>query len=158
MATACDLDAPPIIWITGLSGSGKTTLATALINTLASHGIPAVGVDGDVVRLAFNPDLGFDEESRAKNVFWMGQYAKTIAEQQGRTVVVSAISPFATHRDAVREMFAPTQFVEVFMDTSIEVCEKRDPKGCIRQHGWEPSKTLPAFRHRMNLQPSQRLE
>jgi bifunctional enzyme CysN/CysC len=118
------------IWMTGLSGSGKSTIATAVEHTLVSSGRHAYMLDGDNLRHGLNAGLGFSEEDRAENVRRVGEVAKLFAEA-GTVAVVSLVSPFKDARDRVRFAHeeAGIPFHEVFVDTPLEECERRDPKG-----------------------------
>jgi bifunctional enzyme CysN/CysC len=118
------------IWMTGLSGSGKSTIAAAAEHTLVSSGRNAYMLDGDNLRHGLNADLGFSEEDRAENVRRVGEVAKLLAES-GVVAIVSLVSPFKDARDKVRAAHeaAGIPFHEVFVDTPLEECEKRDPKG-----------------------------
>lgn len=119
---------PQCFWFTGLSGSGKTTLANALEARLHGLGHFTYLLDGDNVRHALNADLGFSAADRAENIRRLAQVARLMVDA-GLVVLVSAISPFAVDREKARALFAPGQFVEVFVDTPIAVCEQRDAKG-----------------------------
>ena len=118
------------IWMTGLSGSGKSTIAAAAEHTLVSSGRNAYMLDGDNLRHGLNVDLGFSEEDRAENVRRVGEVAKLLAES-GVVAIVSLVSPYRAERDKVRAAHeaAGIPFHEVFVDTPLEECEKRDPKG-----------------------------
>ncbi len=118
------------IWMTGLSGSGKSTIAAAIEHTLVSGGRNAYMLDGDNLRHGLCADLGFSEEDRAENVRRVGEVAKLLAES-GVVVIASLVSPFEDARDKVRAAHeaAGIPFYEVFVDTPLEECEKRDPKG-----------------------------
>jgi bifunctional enzyme CysN/CysC len=118
------------IWMTGLSGSGKSTIATAIEHTLVSAGRPAFMLDGDNLRHGLNSDLGFSEEDRNENVRRVGEVAKILAES-GTVAIASLVSPYRAERDRVRAIHeeAGIPFFEVFVDTALEECERRDPKG-----------------------------
>jgi bifunctional enzyme CysN/CysC len=118
------------IWMTGLSGSGKSTIAAALEHTLVSSGRNAYMLDGDNLRHGLNADLGFSEEDRAENVRRVGEVAKLLAES-GVIAIASLVSPYREARDKVRAAHeaAGIPFHEVFVDTPLEECERRDPKG-----------------------------
>ena len=118
------------IWMTGLSGSGKSTIATAVEHTLVSSGRFASMLDGDNLRHGLNANLGFSEEDRAENVRRVGEVARLMAEA-GAISIVSLVSPYAAERDKVRAAHqeAGIPFFEVFVDTPLEECERRDPKG-----------------------------
>ncbi|MFC0108045.1 adenylyl-sulfate kinase [Kibdelosporangium aridum] len=118
------------VWLTGLSASGKSTVAVELERRLVASGRPAYLLDGDNLRHGLNADLGFGAADRAENVRRAGEVAKLFADA-GVVAVVSLISPYQADRDRVRAMHeqAGLPFVEVFVDTPVEVCEARDPKG-----------------------------
>jgi len=118
------------VWLTGLSGSGKSTVAVALEHLLISQGVPAYLLDGDNLRHGLNGDLGFDAASRNENVRRAGEVALLFADA-GVVAIVPLISPYRADRDRVRERHAASDvsFVEVFVDTPIELCEQRDVKG-----------------------------
>jgi len=119
---------PKCIWFTGLSGSGKSTLANLLERRLHSEGRHTYLLDGDNVRHGLNRDLGFTEADRVENVRRVAEVAKLIVDA-GLIVLVSLISPFRSERRMARELFAEGEFVEVFVDTPIAECERRDVKG-----------------------------
>ena len=118
------------VWFTGLSGSGKSTLADAVATRLFELGRPAYVLDGDNVRHGLNADLGFSPADRTENVRRIGEVAALMADA-GLTVLVPVISPYRADRDRARAAHeaAGLRFVEVFVDTPLEVCEQRDPKG-----------------------------
>lgn len=118
------------VWLTGLSGSGKSTIAAKLEETLIGTGRAAYRLDGDNVRLGLNGDLGFSAADRAENVRRVGEVARLFADS-GVVAIVPVISPYRADRDRVRAIHADAElaFFEIFVDTPIEVCEARDPKG-----------------------------
>jgi sulfate adenylyltransferase len=116
------------IWFTGLSGAGKSTVAQALVPMLLERGRQATVLDGDVVRTHLSKGLGFSKEDRDTNILRIGFVAGEIARHHG-TVVCAAISPYRQARNEARKMVGDEYFVEVFVDTPIEVCEQRDIKG-----------------------------
>lgn len=118
------------IWLTGLSGSGKSTVAARVERLLVEAQRPAYVLDGDNIRLGLNADLGFSDDDRRENVRRIGEVARLMADA-GVVTLVPVISPFRTARDAVRGAHdaARVRFIEVFVDTPIELCEQRDPKG-----------------------------
>jgi adenylyl-sulfate kinase len=119
---------PKVIWITGLSGAGKSTIAQGLAKTLRS-GTNAVHIlDGDELRTTICKDLGFSEADRKENIRRAGEATKKFINE-GYTVIAALISPYVEDRQKVREMFDEGQFIEVYIDTPIEVCMQRDPKG-----------------------------
>jgi bifunctional enzyme CysN/CysC len=118
------------VWFTGLSGSGKSTLAAAVEAQLAEDGTPAYFLDGDNLRFGLNADLGFAPEDRDENVRRTGEVARLFADA-GLIALVSLVSPYREARDKVRAAHADAglPFLEVHVDTPLEVCEQRDPKG-----------------------------
>ncbi len=118
------------VWLTGLSGSGKSTVAAACERLLVDAGRPAYVLDGDNVRHGLNADLGFSAADRTENVRRVGHVARLLADA-GVVALVPLISPYRADRDLVRGLHADAglPFVEVFVDTPIELCEQRDPKG-----------------------------
>ena len=122
------------IWLTGLPASGKSAIAAALEARLVGSGIGAYLIDGDNLRHGLSGDLGFDAGSRAENVRRAGEAARMMADA-GLVVLVALVSPYAEHRDRVRRRHAEEDlpYVEVYVDTPLEVCEQRDPKGLYRR-------------------------
>lgn len=118
------------VWLTGLSGSGKSTIAYAVEERLVADGRAAYVLDGDNLRHGLNADLGFSKEDRTENIRRVGEIARLMADA-GLVVLVPVISPYRADRDEVRTKHADIglQFIEVFVDTPLEVCEERDPKG-----------------------------
>lgn len=118
------------IWFTGLSGSGKSTVAAEVERALISAGRPAYLLDGDNLRHGLNGDLGFSAADRSENIRRVGEVARLFADA-GVVALVPVISPYGADRDRVRAIHAAAgvPFVEVFVDTPLEVCESRDPKG-----------------------------
>ncbi|MDP9632540.1 UNVERIFIED_ORG: bifunctional enzyme CysN/CysC [Ensifer adhaerens] len=119
---------PAVLWFTGLSGSGKSTIANALERILNAHGRHTYLLDGDNVRHGLNRDLGFTDEDRVENIRRVAEVAKLMADA-GLIVLVSFISPFRDERRMARELMAEGEFIEIFVDTPIEECARRDPKG-----------------------------
>ncbi len=116
------------LWFTGLSGAGKSTIANVLTAMLLEHGRQVTLLDGDVVRTHLSKGLGFSKEDRDTNILRIGFVAGEIARQNG-TVVCAAISPYRHTRNAAREMVGDGRFVEIFVDTPLDICEERDIKG-----------------------------
>jgi bifunctional enzyme CysN/CysC len=121
------------VWFTGLSGSGKSTVATEVERLLVGRHQPTYLLDGDNLRHGLNGDLGFSAGDRAENVRRVGEVARLFADA-GVVALVPVISPYRSGRDAVRAMHAAAglAFVEVFVDTPLEECERRDPKGLYK--------------------------
>jgi bifunctional enzyme CysN/CysC len=122
------------VWFTGLSGSGKSTVASALARLLTEQGVLSYTLDGDNLRHGLNRDLGFSAEDRTENVRRVGEVARLFADA-GVVTLVPLISPYRAGRDRARALHqaAGLAFVEVFVDTPIEICEQRDPKGLYAQ-------------------------
>ncbi|XP_073064014.1 adenylyl-sulfate kinase 3-like [Primulina eburnea] len=120
-----------VIWITGLSGSGKSTLACALSRSLHSRGKLSYILDGDNCRHGLNRDLSFKAEDRAENIRRIGEVAKLFVDA-GVISIASLISPFRKDRDACRALLPEGDFIEVYMDVPVQVCENRDPKGLYK--------------------------
>jgi sulfate adenylyltransferase len=116
------------LWFTGLSGSGKSTTASVLSILLLEAGRQVTELDGDVVRTHLSKGLGFSREDRDTNILRIGFVASEIV-RHGGTVMCAAVSPYRATREAVREMVGSDQFVEIFVDTPLSVCERRDVKG-----------------------------
>jgi bifunctional enzyme CysN/CysC len=119
---------PCVLWFTGLSGSGKSTIANLVEKALHDRGIHTMMLDGDNLRHGLSRDLGFTEADRVENIRRAGETAKLFVEA-GLVVLSCFISPFRAERDAVRELLAPGEFAEIFVDVSLEECIRRDPKG-----------------------------
>lgn len=120
------------LWFTGLSASGKTTVATLVDQVLTSRGVHCTILDGDNIRHGLNRDLGFSPEDRAENIRRIGEVAKLFG-QAGIVTLVAFISPYRRDRDAVRATHANGDFIEVYLDSPVEVCEARDPRGLYRR-------------------------
>ena len=122
---------PLVVWFTGLSGSGKSTLAGMLEENLFKRGYKTILLDGDVMRQGLNKDLGFDEQGRKENIRRIGECCR-LFNNAGLITITSFISPFKNQRDWVRSLFPSGEFVEVFVNTTLEVCEARDPNGLYK--------------------------
>lgn len=123
---------PVILWFTGLSGSGKSTLANLLEQKLAAENKHTYLLDGDNVRHGLCGDLGFSAEDRVENIRRISEVSKLFVDA-GTIVITAFISPFRADREFCRNLVEPQEFVEVFVDTPIEVCEQRDPKGLYKK-------------------------
>jgi len=122
------------IWLTGLPSSGKSTIGFSLEHALVQRGRLAYVLDGDNVRHGLNKNLGFSAEDRAENIRRIGEVARLFADA-GLITITSFVSPYRADRDVVRKLHedAGLPFVEVFVDTPVEECEKRDPKGLYKK-------------------------
>jgi adenylylsulfate kinase len=123
---------PAILWFTGFSGSGKSTVANALEAALNQRGTHTYLLDGDNVRHGLCKDLGFSDEDRIENIRRVGETAKLMVDA-GLLVLTAFISPFRVERDMVRNLVNDGEFIEVFIDTPLDVCESRDPKGLYKK-------------------------
>jgi bifunctional enzyme CysN/CysC len=123
---------PAILWFTGLSGAGKSTIANIVERELAEAGLHTYSLDGDNVRHGLNRDLGFTDVDRVENIRRIGEVAKLFVDA-GLLVTCSFISPFRSERQMVRELVEEGEFIEVFVDTPLEVCIERDPKGLYKK-------------------------
>jgi len=119
---------PFLLWFTGLSASGKSSIANIVEQKLFKTNYNTYLLDGDNVRHGLNSDLGFNEESRVENIRRIGEVSKLFLDA-GIITLSAFISPFKSDRNLVRKLFNEGDFLEVFIDSSLEVCEKRDPKG-----------------------------
>ncbi|MFB0943701.1 MAG: adenylyl-sulfate kinase [Candidatus Nanopelagicales bacterium] len=117
-----------VVWLTGLSGSGKSTIADAAVRKLHAMGIHTYVLDGDNVRTGLNKDLGFTPEDRAENVRRVAEVSKLMRDS-GVVVFVALVSPYRSDRETAASLFAEGEFVEVFVDTPVDICSERDPKG-----------------------------
>jgi adenylyl-sulfate kinase len=122
----------PVIWLTGLSGSGKSTIANELAIKLQQEGKLAYILDGDNVRMGLNKDLGFSDNDRKENIRRIAEVAKLLSDT-GVIVITAFISPFREEREKAKEIIGRDNFIEVFVRTSLETCEKRDPKGLYKK-------------------------
>jgi bifunctional enzyme CysN/CysC len=123
---------PAVLWFTGLSGSGKSTIANLVESQLQARGFHTVLLDGDNIRHGLNKDLGFTEADRVENIRRVGEVAKLMTEA-GLIVLCSFISPFRADRQMARDLVEASEFIEVFVDTPLEDCIARDPKGLYKR-------------------------
>ncbi len=123
---------PAVLWFTGLSGAGKSTIANLVEAGLHARGVHTLMLDGDNVRHGLNKDLGFTEADRVENIRRIGEVAKLMTDA-GLVVLCSFISPFRAERQMVRELVSDGEFIEIFVDTPIEKCIARDPKGLYKR-------------------------
>lgn len=121
-----------IVWFTGLSGSGKSTLANAVEQELFRQGIRTYVLDGDNIRHGLNNNVDFSAEGRTENIRRIGEVAKLFIEA-GVVVLTAFISPFKSDRDRVRSLVGSEEFIEVFVDCPLEICEQRDVKGLYKK-------------------------
>ncbi len=121
-----------VIWMTGLSGSGKSTLAAALESILYQRNLNTYVLDGDNVRHGLNHNLGFSDEDRKENIRRVGEVAKILVDA-GIITIVALISPFREDRDSVRKLFNDDEFLELYVECSLDVCEQRDVKGLYKK-------------------------
>ena len=121
-----------VLWLTGLSGAGKTTLANQLERVFFDQGKLVYVLDGDKVRAGLGSDLGFSAEDRVENIRRIGEVTKLFTDA-GLIVIVACVSPFRKDRDSVRLALAPGRLIEIFVDSPLEVCEKRDVKGLYKK-------------------------
>lgn len=130
--TRLNAQKPTLLWFTGLSGAGKSTIADHLERKLHALGKHTFVLDGDNVRHGLNRDLGFTEADRVENIRRVAEVAKLFVEA-GLITLVSFISPFRAEREMARGLVAPGEFIEIFVNTPLEACERRDPKGLYKK-------------------------
>jgi len=123
---------PAVLWFTGLSGSGKSTIANAVEKKLFDKQCHSYLLDGDNVRHGLNKDLSFTDMDRVENIRRIGEVSRLFVDS-GLIVLTAFISPFVADRQLVRDLVGDKQFLEVFIDTPLEVCESRDPKGLYKK-------------------------
>ncbi|MBT7420668.1 MAG: adenylyl-sulfate kinase [Gemmatimonadetes bacterium] len=121
-----------LLWLTGLPSSGKSTIAYTVEHALAKRGHLAYVLDGDNIRFGLNGNLGFSAEDRTENIRRIGEVGKLFVDG-GFLTLASFVSPYSADRDAVRELMGEGDFVEIFIDTPVEICEERDPKGLYKK-------------------------
>jgi len=120
------------VWLTGLSGSGKSTIAVELEKRLLERGVRTYILDGDNIRHGLNKNLGFSPEDRTENIRRIGEVAKLFCDA-GLVALTAFISPYRADRDQVRAIMQQSDFIEVFVDCPVEVCEQRDVKGLYKK-------------------------
>ena len=118
---------PCVIWFTGLSGSGKSTTAKALEHRLIEQGLHTYLLDGDELRKGLSSDLSFDDQARSENIRRLGEVARLFTEA-GLIVITAFISPFRLEREQARKLMPQGEFIEVYVETPLAICEERDPK------------------------------
>ena len=123
---------PCILWFTGLSGSGKSTIAAALEEKLFELGYHTYILDGDNIRHGLCKDLSFDKKSRKENIRRVGEVSKLFVES-GLIILVALISPFREDRNMVRNLVNSNEFIEIYVNTSLDICETRDVKGLYKK-------------------------
>lgn len=123
---------PCILWFTGLSGSGKSTIANAVEMKLVEMQRHTYLLDGDNIRLGLNSGLGFSDRDRIENIRRIGEVAKLFVDA-GSIVLTAFISPFQEERERVRILVEKSEFIEIFIDTPLDICESRDPKGLYKK-------------------------
>lgn len=123
---------PFVLWFTGLSASGKSTIANIVEQKLFKMNLKTYLLDGDNIRHGLNNDLGFDENSRIENIRRIGEVSKLFTDA-GIIVLTAFISPFISDRELVKNLFGKKVFLEVFIDSPLELCEERDPKGMYKK-------------------------
>uniref|UniRef100_A0A7C2P0Y0 Adenylyl-sulfate kinase n=1 Tax=Schlesneria paludicola TaxID=360056 RepID=A0A7C2P0Y0_9PLAN len=121
-----------VLWFTGLSACGKSTVSNTVDHILHSLGKHSYVLDGDNIRMGLNKNLGFSAEDRAENIRRIGEVAKLFAHA-GNFVLTAFISPYKADRDKVRAILGPGEFIEIYVNASLETCEKRDPKGLYKK-------------------------
>jgi len=121
-----------VLWFTGLSACGKSTVANTVDHLLHSQGKHSFVLDGDNIRMGLNKNLGFSAEDRTENIRRIGEVAKLFAHG-GNIVLTAFISPYKADRDKVRAIMGPGEFIEIYVNASLETCEKRDPKGLYKK-------------------------
>ena len=121
-----------LLWLTGLPSSGKSTIAYTVEHALVNRGHLAYVLDGDNIRFGLNKNLGFSAEDRAENIRRIGEVGKLFVDG-GYITLASFVSPYREDRDGVRALMADGDFAEIFIDTPVELCEERDPKGLYKK-------------------------
>jgi bifunctional enzyme CysN/CysC len=129
---ALNAQKPVVLWFTGLSGAGKSTIANLVEKRLHAQGRHTMILDGDNVRHGLNRDLGFTEADRVENIRRVAEVAKLFVEA-GTIVLVSFISPYRAERGLARDCVEPDEFIEIYVDTPVDECRRRDPKGLYQR-------------------------
>lgn len=122
----------PVIWLTGLSGSGKSTIANELSKLLFNMGKLSYILDGDNIRLGLNKDLGFSDNDRKENIRRISEVAKLFSDA-GVITITAFISPFISERENAKQIIGEDNYFEIFIDSPLELCESRDPKGLYKK-------------------------
>ena len=146
-----------LVWFTGLSGSGKSTIANALEIALFNKGISSYVLDGDNIRFGLNKDLDFSELGREENIRRIAEVAHLMIDA-GLVVLAAFVSPYKKDRENIRKIVKDFNFVEIYVNTPLEECERRDVKGFTSLLGKERLKTLQVLTHPMRPQTIQILE
>lgn len=139
-----------MIWFTGLSGSGKSTIAIALERELQKRGLLCRILDGDNIRSGINNNLGFSAEDRIENIRRIAEIGKLFVDT-GIITIAAFISPNNDIREMAANIIGKEDFMEIYVSTPIEECERRDVKGCMLRHAREKSRTLQVYLHRSKL-------
>lgn len=121
-----------VIWLTGLSGAGKSSLAIAVNNELQTHGIQSMVLDGDQLRIGLCADLGFSAQDKSENLRRAAEVAKLVTKS-GVVVLAAFISPYKRDRNMVREILHDQNFIEIYCNANLEICELRDVKGLYKR-------------------------
>ena len=121
-----------VLWFTGLSACGKSTISNTVDHMLNNSGVHTYLLDGDNIRMGLNKNLKFSAEDRAENIRRIGEVAKLFCDA-GLITMTAFISPYRADRDKVRALLKPGQFIEIYVNASLETCEKRDPKGLYKK-------------------------
>ena len=123
---------PFVLWLTGLSGAGKSTLAEAIDQRLHGRGLHSYVLDGDIMRHGLNRDLGFSADDRRENIRRTGEVSRLLVDA-GLIVVSAFISPYRADRELLRQLFPAGQYIEIYVEAPLAVCEQRDPTGLYKR-------------------------
>ena len=129
-----------LLWFTGLSGSGKSTLANLVEMALHQQGISTYILDGDNIRQGINKDLSFAPQDRSENIRRIAEISNLMLDA-GLVTLAAFVSPYIKDREAVKQIVGPDNFIEIYINTSLAECERRDVKGFIKKHELEKLKT-----------------